>query len=301
MTINFQTAKRIYDGGRKYKPLGVKFTKNIWLSYDKDADCFVFSYVWSKYYEDANGKQVKAGAGDRDKYTMRSFAFMYQDRTHLIHPDPNSSISLITRNFFEEYFLCIYRRDPSVKFHGFEWTFFEPGAAIWKRNHGENYGTVFKSGNGVIISNNGAVASDSEPLVRVFNKDAQKALNAHIKAIRRMISLRAKLGGFSSLNWGEINSNLQAKFGQRGMYAARSSVLVNKAIMEVDGEDFMTMVPVLWMAMCREAGYHRNVEDHNSRDLLTVINRLIDANREGLRKQNGTVEYVSNESLSQPL
>mgnify|MGYP007089707442 CR=1 FL=1 len=37
-TITYEQAKKWYDSGRKYKPIGTKLTKNIWLNYDEAND-----------------------------------------------------------------------------------------------------------------------------------------------------------------------------------------------------------------------------------------------------------------------
>lgn len=42
-TITYDQAKKWYDSGRKYKPIGTKLTKNIWLNYDKANDRYTLT------------------------------------------------------------------------------------------------------------------------------------------------------------------------------------------------------------------------------------------------------------------
>ena len=50
-TITYDRAKKWFDSGRKYKPIGTKLAKNIWLNYDEANDRYTLSFVWSKHYE----------------------------------------------------------------------------------------------------------------------------------------------------------------------------------------------------------------------------------------------------------
>ena len=296
-TITYDQAKKWYDSGRKYKPIGTKLTKDIWLNYDGANDRFTLAYTHSKLYEVVNEqgeKQYKrAGAGERDKYTQEFIGFVYRDHAHIFHPTRLTVSSRTARNFFETYFNCTYRKSPSVKVKGFEWTFFREGLSYWERTHGA--GTVVLSGAGLRIYPDDRCETTEPVMVRVHKKEQQKAMNRHIKAVRRMLTLRAKLGGFSSVDWPQVSQDMTQRYG-RGHDVLRNSKTVNKMFMEIDDEDYLSMLPVLWLAACRDTPFYwvepKWGEIGASYDWTGAFNRLVDSVREGLRKEQGAVEYV---------
>ena len=264
-TITYDQAKRWYESGRKYKPIGTKLTKNIWLNYDETNDRYTLSFVWSKYYEvvttvnmpDGTTKEQKkskyAGAAERDKYTMRSIGYIYKDHAHIFHPGRLPGSNCTARNFFESYFNCTYRKSPGVKIKGFEWTFFREGLSYWQRKYGA--GEVELSGAGLRIYPDGRREATEPVMVRVHNKEQQNAMNRHIKAVRRMLTLRAKLGGFSSVDWFQVGRDMTQRYG-RGHSVLRDFKTVNKIFMEIDDEDYLSVLPVLWLAACRDTPYY---------------------------------------------
>lgn len=295
-TITYDQAEKWYASGRKYKPVGVKLTKNIWIKYDSENDRFVLHYVYSKYYQtvDANGDQktARATSSERDKYTMKEIGHIYKDHVHLFPPNVPGTGNT-ARNFYESRFGCTYRNTPSIKSKGFEWTFFKPGLAYWQRTHGA--GTVVISGAGVRIYPGGVVAPTIPAMVRVHKKDQQKALNQHIKAVRRMIGLRAKLGGFSSVDWVSFDDVMRTKYGSsHGII--RTPKLINQLFMEINDEDYMTMLPVLWLASARDSYYYVYSAPAPNYDWLRAFNSLVNRVRETLREEQGAVEYVLDES-----
>jgi hypothetical protein len=257
-TITYDQAKKWYDSGRKYKPIGTKLTKNIWLNYDEANDRYTLAYTHSKYYEVVNEqgeKQYKkAGAGERDKYTQEFIGFVYRDHAHIFHPSRLTGSNCTARNFFESYFNCTYRKSPGVKVKGFEWTFFYEGLTYLGKVYGA--GEVVMSGNaGMYIYPDGRREAAEPPMVRVHKKEQQNAMNRHIKAVRRMLTLRAKLGGFNSVDWPQVAANMQRGYGY-GRGVLRNPEIVNKMFMEIDDEDYQTMLPVLWLAACRNTSYY---------------------------------------------
>ncbi len=300
-TITYDQAKKWYDSGRKYKPIGTKLTKNIWLNYDEANDRYTLAYTHSTYYEVVNEqgeKQYKkAGVGERDKYTQEFIGFVYRDHAHIFHPGRLTGSNRTARNFFESYFNCTYRKSPSVKVKGFEWTFFREGLSYWQKKHGA--GEVELSGAGLRIYPDGRREATEPVMVRVHKKEQQNAMNRHIKAVRRMLTLRAKLGGFNSVDWPQVAANMQRRYGHgRGVLC--NPEIVNKLFMEIDDEDYTTMLPVLWLAACRNTTYYWREPQWDkigaSYDWADVFNRLVNAVREGLRNEQGAVEYV----LDQP-
>ena len=297
-TITYEQAKKWYDSGRKYKPIGTKLTKNIWLNYDAANDRYTLAYTHSKYYEVINEqgeKQYKkAGAGERDKYTQEMIGFVYKDHAHIFHPDRLTGSSCTARNFFKTYFNCTYRKSPGVKVKGFEWTFFREGLDYWQKTHGAGEVTM-SGGAGMYIYPDGRREAAEPPMVRVHKKEQQNVMNRHIKAVRRMLTLRAKLGGFNSVDWAKVNQDMTKRYGY-GRNVLRNFETVNKMFMEIDDEDYLTMLPVLWLAAVRNVSYYwREPEWGNigaSYDWTGAFNRLVDSVREGLRNEQGAVEYV---------
>lgn len=295
-TITYDQAKKWYDSGRKYKPIGTKLTKNIWLNYDEANDRYTLAYTHSKYYEVVNEqgeKQYKnAGVGERDKYTQEFIGFVYRDHAHIFHPGRLTGSNCTARNFFESYFNCTYRKSPSVKVKGFEWTFFREGLSYWQKKHGA--GEVELSGAGLRIYPDGRREATEPVMVRVHKKEQQNAMNRHIKAVRRMLTLRAKLGGFNSVDWPQVAANMQRRYGHgRGVLC--NPAQVNDMFMAINDEDFTTMLPVLWLAACRNTSYYWREPQWDkigaSYDWADVFNRLVNAVREGLRNEQGAVEY----------
>ena len=295
-TITYDQAKKWYDSGRKYKPIGTKLTKNIWLNYDEANDRYTLAYTYSKYYEIVNEqgeKQYKkACTAERDKYTQEFIGFVYRDHAHIFHPGRLTDSSCTARNFFESYFNCTYRKTPGVKMKGFEWTFFREGLSCWARTHGA--GEVELSGAGLRIYPDGRREATEPVMVRVHKKEQQNAMNRHIKAVRRMLTLRAKLGGFNSVDWPKVAADMQRQYGY-GRGVLRNFETVNKMFMEIDDEDYQTMLPVLWLAACRNTSYYWYEpawgEIGASYDWTSAFNRLVDSVREGLRNEQGAVEY----------
>lgn len=304
-TITYEQAKKWYDSGRKYKPIGTKLTKNIWLNYDAANDRYTLSFVWSKHYEvvttvnmpDGTTKEQKkskyAGAAERDKYTMRSIGYIYKDHAHIFHPDSLSTSSNTARRFFEAYLNCTYRKSPGVKVKGFEWTFFREGLSYWQKTFGA--GEVELSGAGLRVYPDGRREATEPVMVRVHKKEQQKALNQHIKAVRRMLTLRAKLGGFNSVDWVAKSAEFKEAYGGTGRQVLNKPSQVNDMFMAINDEDFTTMLPVLWLAASRNTPYYwyepKWAEIGASYNWTGAFNRLMDSVREGLRNEQGAVEY----------
>ncbi len=295
--ITYDQAKKWYDSGRKYKPVGVKLTKNIWLNYDEANDRYTLAYTHSKRYEVVNEQgemqYKKAGAGERDKYTQEFIGFVYRDHAHIFHPGRLTVSNCTARNFFESYFNCTYRKSPGVKVKGFEWTFFHEGLSYRERTHG--VGKVELSGAGLRVYPDGRREATEPVMVRVHKKEQQNAMNRHIKAVRRMLTLRAKLGGFNSVDWPQVAEDMKKHYGH-GRDVLRNFETVNKIFMEIDDEDYLSMLPVLWLAACLGTSYYwtgpKWGEIGASYDWTGAFNRLVDSVREGLRNEQGAVEYV---------
>lgn len=296
-TITYDQAKKWYESGRKYKPIGTKLTNNIWLNYDEANDRYTLAYTHSKYYEvmDEQGKKQhkRASASERDKYTQEFIGFVYRDHAHIFHPARLTGSSSTARSFFEAYFNCTYRKSPSIKVKGLEWTFFHEGLTYWERTHGA--GEVVLSGAGLRIYPDGRREAAEPVMVRVHKKEQQNAMNRHIKAVRRMLTLRAKLGGFNSVDWAAKSAEFKKTYGGTGRQVLNKPSQVNDMFMAINDEDFTTMLPVLWLAASHNAPYYWHepkwAEISASYNWTDAFNRLVDSVREGLRNEQGAVEY----------
>ena len=297
-TITYDQAKKWYDSDRKYKPIGTKLTKNIWLNYDETNDRYTLAYTHSKYYEVANEQgekqYMKAGVGERDKYTQEFIGFIYRDHAHIFHPNRLPNWYCTARSFFEVYFNCTYRKSPGVKVKGFEWTFFREGLNYRERTYGA--GEVELSGAGLRIYPDGRREATEPVMVRVHKKEQQNAMNRRIKAVRRMLTLRAKLGGFNSVDWVAKDVEFKEAYGGTGRQVLNKPSQVNDIFMAINDEDFTTMLPVLWLAASRATFYcwqePKWAEIGASYDWIGAFNRLMDSVREDLRNEQGAVEYV---------
>lgn len=298
-TITYDQAKKWYDSGRKYKPIGTKLTKDIWLNYDEANDRYTLAYTHSRYYEVVNeqGERIykKACTAERDKHTQEFVGFVYRDHAHIFHPGHLTGSRRTARNFFNTYFNCTCRKSPGVKVKGFEWTFFHEGLKhYWQRTYGAGE-VVISGGAGVYIYPDGRREAAEPPMVRVHKKEQQNAMNHHIKAVRRMLTLRAKLGGFNSVDWVAKSAEFKEAYGGRGRRVLQNPAQVNDMFMAINDEDFTTMLPVLWLAACRSTSHYWHepkwAEICASYDWTGAFNRLVDSVREGLRNEQGAVEY----------
>ena len=297
-TITYDQAKKWYDSGPKYEPIGTKLTKNIWLSYDEANDRYTLAYMSSKYHgavnEQGEKQYIEADVGGRDKYTQEFIGFVYRDHAHIFHPGRLTSPNRIARNFFEAYFNCTYRKSPGVKVKGFEWTFFREDLSYLECAHGAS--EVELSGAGFRIYPDGRREATEPAMVRVHKKEQQNTMNRRINAVRRMLTLRAKLGGFNSVDWVAKNAEFRKAYGGTGWQVLNKPSQVNSMFMTINNEDFTTMLPVLWLAASRNTPHYwcepKWAEIGASYDWTSAFNRLVDYVREGLRSEQGAVEYV---------
>lgn len=297
----YDKASKQYAAGRKYAPIGTKITNNVWLTYDQPNDCYVLSYVYSRSYEavvDGKERWVRATAAERDKYTMHEIARVYPTYTHLLADDSNTA-----RNFFSSKFNCTFRKAKSIKIKGYDWTFFPAKAPYYDRYHGN--GDVIHSRSGVLIFPDGTYRAFEAPLVRVHDEEKRRVLNNHIKAVRRMLSLRTKLGAFSNVDWRSLDQDLRQKYAnyyRPRQITASNPELVNGMLMSVDPENRDTMLPLLWLARHHDCSWYSSPDwttTWTDTEWLTAFNNMLDACREGLRRANQTVSYVEHEPQKQ--
>lgn len=287
---NYESCAKLYGANRKYAPLGVKFGRELWLSYDAEKDCYIASLTVSKYFETVDNKGEtcwkKASAKERDKYTMKVLARYFQDRIELVTPNDQSRNA--TANFLADYMRLLVRRIPSIKQQGFQWTRFAPDTPYYERSHGE--GEVVLSKGGITINAKGEIVADAPPLERVFDKDNQKALNGRIREVRRMLGLRSKLGTFNGLDFEALEIKCLADWGPRHAVDPKA---ITKMLLQVVDDDHTSVLPLLWLSLGQRVGYWQLISKMAStQNWLELFNAFIDSNKESLRKHNNVVSYV---------
>lgn len=288
----YETCAKFYGANRKYAPLGAKFGKELWLSYDDKKDCYIASLTVSKYFEAVNDKgeacRRKASAKERGKYTMKVLARYFQDRTELVAPDDQNRNA--TANFLGVYMRLLVRRIPSIKQQGFQWTRFTSSTPYYGRNHGE--GEVVLSKGDITINAEGEIIANAPPLERVFDKDNQKALNGRIREVRRMLGLRSKLGAFNGLNLEDLETKCLSVWGPRHAVGAED---VTKLLLQVVDDDHTSVLPLLWLSLGHRVNYWQSISKMpTTQNWLELFNAFIDSNKESLRKHNNVVSYVEN-------
>lgn len=297
----YAKASKQFAAGRKYNPIGTKITNNVWLTYDQPNDCYVLSYVQSRYYEvviDGEKRWAKASTAERDKYTMHEIARVYPTYTHLLSDDSNTA-----RNFFTSHFHCTFRKARSIKIKGYDWTLFSAKAPYYDRYHGN--GEVIHSRSGLLVFPDGTYKAVEEPLVRVHDAEKRRVLNNHTKAVRRMLSLRTKLGAFSNVDWHSLDQDLRAKYKdyyRPRQITATNPEAVNGMLMNVDPENRETMLPLLWLARHHDCSWYSSPDwtiTWTDTEWLKAFNNMLDACREGLRRANQTVSYVEHKPQEQ--
>ncbi len=287
---NYESCAKLYGANRKYAPLGVKFGRELWLSYDDKKDCYIASLIVSKYFETMDNKGEtcwrKASAKERDKYTMKVLARYFQDRIELVTPNDQSRNA--TANFLADYMRLLVRRIPSIKQQGFQWTRYHQSTPYYKRNHGE--GEVVLSKGDITINAEGEIIANAPPLERVFDKDNQKALNGRIREVRRMLGLRSKLGTFNGLDLEALETKCLADWGPRHTVEAKT---ITTLLMQVVDDDHTSVLPLLWLSLGQRVRYYQSISKMESaQNWLELFNAFIDSNKESLRKHNNVVSYV---------
>ena len=91
------------------------------------------------------------------------------------------------------------------------------------------------------------------------------------------------------------NAEFKEAYGGIGRQVLNKPSQVNDIFMTINDEDYLSMLPVLWLAACRNTLFYwrepKWAEIGASYDWTSAFNRLVDSVREGLRNEQGAVEY----------
>lgn len=270
---DYASAKRIYEG-RLDKVTGRKIRTNGWMKYDDKRDCFVLSEVVTRYKRLPDGTYLRCI--DKNYWTMKPYAEIYRDRVVILHKVPNSYLDVYN---------VVHMQPTSNKFSGRLWRLVE--------RNGYSYHTLHEvTGDAPIMLKNGKLTVLGDVKQRVVDNELRKEMNRMIQKIRRLLTVRAKLGAFDN-----VTSETLLKHANKYGYAHKWTILRDlkeflkllQAVVETDIESFY---PILWLA--DRQWFYRDGEQSflAGRNVVEMYNKLIDSMRERIRRELGVVKYV---------
>lgn len=276
---DYASAKRIYQG-RLDEVTGRKIRTNGWMKYDDKRDCFVLSEVVTRYKRLPDGKYLRCV--DKNEWTMKPYAEIYPDRV------------VILRNVHNNYldsFGVLHVRPTSNKFTGRLWRLFE--------RRGYSYHTLHEvTGDAPIVLKDGKLSVAGGVKQRVVDNELRKEMNRMIQKIRRLLTVRVKLGAFDN-----VTHQMLTNHANKHDYASTWAILNSpkeflKLLQAVVETDIETFYPILWLA--DRQWFYRNAElgFTAGRDVVEMYNKLIDSMRERIRRELGVVEYVEVEKAA---
>lgn len=270
---DYASAKRIYQG-RLDEVTGRKIRTNGWMKYDDKRDCFVLSEVVTRYKQLPNGRWQRCS--DKKEWTMKPYAEIYPDRVVILHN---------VHNNYLDSFGVLHVRPTSNKFTGRLWRLFE--------RKGYAYHTLHEvTGDAPIVLKDGKLSVAGSVKQRVVNNELRKEMNRMIQKVRRLLTVRVKLGAFDNMTHQMLTNHASKHY-----YASKWTILNSpkeflKLLQAVVETDIETFYPILWLA--DRQWFYRNSEQGFTagRDVVEMYNKLIDSMRERIRRELGVVEYV---------
>lgn len=246
--LDYKTLKNW--GRRPNKDVGVKIATWVYAKYDDSRDCFVVSQIWQRS-DWVGDKRVPRKRKDWD---VRPYAEVYRDRIVILRVMGNS--------YLKHFNLESY-------------------ATTSNQTLGRRY--ILNNCQALILEppfmiHNGNLEPIEPPKQRVFNKEKQKAFNAEIKRVRRILMVRDKLGIFDSWNVHAHVSAMREQYG--GVYMQTPEQLVAH-LNRVSESDLATLHPLLWV-----------IHIHNGNTWTQRFDNFIARNKEQLRQYLGVVEYI---------
>lgn len=270
---DYASAKRVYEG-RIDAATGRKLRTRAWMKYDDKRDCFVLSEVVTRYKQLPNGKWQHCS--DKNDWTMKPYAEIYPDRIVILRA---------VHNNYLDSFGVVHVRPTSNKFSGRTWRLFE--------RKGYAYHTLHEvTGDAPIVLKDGKLTATGGVKQRVVDNEMRKEMNRMIQKVRRLLTVRAKLGAFDNLT-----HKMLMDHASKHNYANRRAVLSSpkeflKLLQAVVETDIETFYPILWLAKRRWYYYNSEQSFIAGRDVVSMYNKLIDYMRERIRRELGVVEYV---------
>lgn len=283
---DYFSAAQAYKG-RKDKVLGRKIRSNIWMKYDPARDCFVLSEVFSKKYRSVKeGGYVRYVAAPKEHWDIRPYAEIYRDRIVILR--------VVHNNYLKDMGI---RSDPSktVKLSGRTWTHFIMGPYNYVPVHQIN-------GDVPVTLKNGRLSTAVPPKKRVVNGELRLEMNRLIRKVRRLLTVRVKLGAFNGLTWGDLIAHAEKNgygYGYKLLsWRKPAPDELLDLLQAVSEDDITTFYPILWVSGRSWYNAHERTSSINSRLIMPLYDNLIASMRESLRRELGVVKYVEDPEAS---
>lgn len=270
---NYEEAKRRYEG-RRDKVLGRKIRRDGWMQYDAARDCYVLTEVLSKYAQDEESKTHKRTA-DKTRWTVKPYAEIHREQIVILREVHNS---------FLANFGVTHHRARTNKFLGRQWQL------LTREKHGWRQLAELVSEAPIVVKDNTLLATNAQK-ERMVDNELRKEMNRMIQKIRRLLTVRVKLGAFDSLTHKELQQHaLRNGYSSKWEILSRPKDFLGllKAVTE---DDIETFYPILWLSV---RGWYlpRDSSFTHGRDVVATYNSLIDSMRERIRRELGVVSYV---------
>lgn len=270
---SYEEAKRRYEG-RRDKVLGRKVRRDGWMQYDAARDCYVLTEVLSKYAQDEESKAHKRTA-NKTRWTVKPYAEIHREQIVILREVHNS---------FLTNFGVTHHRARTNKFLGRQWQLHTREQFGWRQ-------LAEVVGEAPIVVKDNALFTAGVQKERVVDNELRKEMNRMIQKIRRLLTIRVKLGAFDNLTQKSLESH-----ARNNGYSSKWTILSRpkdflgllKAVTE---DDIETFYPILWLSV---RGWYRPSDSSftHGRDVVAMYNNLIDSMRERIRRELGVVSYV---------
>lgn len=274
---DYDSAARMYKG-RTDKVLGRKIRSNVWMKHDPNHDCFVLYEVFPRYKAVKDKGYAHYERLPKEHWDLRPYAEIYRDRVvilRLVHNNHLKGMGIRSD------------RSKTVKLSGRTWTHF--------RMEGRNCVTVHQiNGDVPVTLKDGRLSTAVPPKKRVVNNDLRIEMNRLIRKVRRLLTVRVKLGAFDGLTCGELIEHAEANgYGSRWMMHRKPTPEeFLKLLQAVTEDDITSFYPILWVSGRRWYFGHESTSFINGRNIVQLYDSLIDSMREHIRREFGVVEYV---------
>lgn len=270
---NYEEAKRRYEG-RRDKVLGRKVRRDGWMQYDAARDCYVLTEVLSKYAQDEESKGYKRTA-DKTRWTVKPYVEIYREQIVILREVHNS---------FLTNFGVTHHRARTNKFLGRQWRLHTREKFGWRQ-------LAEVVGEAPIVVKDNTLLTAGVQKERVVDNELRKEMNRMIQKIRRLLTVRVKLGAFDNLTHKELQQHaLRNGYSSKWEILSRPKDFLGllKAVTE---DDIETFYPILWLSV---RGWYlpRDSSFTHGRDVVATYNSLIDSMRERIRRELGVVSYV---------
>lgn len=249
--------------------LGMKLGNGAYVKYDPVGDCFI-AYRVGRVYEflpdplPNDPKKQRHVRLPKALWELHAYAEIHRSKLVVLEP---------VKQKFLDYFGVECMSSRTIKLSGNTWKFKD------------------QTGNGhaPVIIENGIMIITGAPKVRVFDAERRKEMNDLIKEIRNLMRVRHKLGAFNTLTQNEVNEYVISKLNMTKWDVFDTPTEFIKLMKAVNGEDFKSFYPLLWLAD-RYSWHTKN--NYSQVDWTAKFNALIDHMREKMRKELGVVSYV---------